>query len=412
MNIKVNRILFGLFIILLHSCQKKIGPEDVPVTSLSLLDSATAVSEKVKPLMEGVYSIRGDISNFGQDMVLKWNGASLSGFSSKNSSYIVLKSGEKNGNLYFEGYWRYAESQQTGLISLTLEKDNGASDLMIGKKPASIKIKGTLWDSKTYFNFEMNYIRPLSVHSKAFYIIGHRCGGRNSDRLPASENSLKMIPLSEQLGANAIETDVQLTKDGVPVLFHDDYLSTRLINETYMIGQIRDYTFAQLRALCTLKDGQKIPTLEEALEVVVDKTNLKLVWLDIKGTDVIKALAPLQTKYMNRALITGKKLDILIGLPDETNFNEYVGLNISQNHPAICELNEDFVRSAQAGFWAPRWSLGLLTDRVKQMQKEGVKTFIWTLDNTQLVKRYLATDEFDGFCTNYPSIVAYEYYSN
>ena len=46
-------------------------------------------------------------------------------------------------------------------------------------------------------------------------------------------------------GANGIETDVQRTKDGVLVLFHDDTLD-RVSDGT---GKLSDYTLKELRKL-------------------------------------------------------------------------------------------------------------------------------------------------------------------
>lgn len=59
----------------------------------------------------------------------------------------------------------------------------------------------------------------------------------------APENTLLSFCLGIYMGANGIETDVQLTKDGVPVLFHDDSL-TRVTGES---GRIADYTYAELQ---------------------------------------------------------------------------------------------------------------------------------------------------------------------
>jgi hypothetical protein len=40
----------------------------------------------------------------------------------------------------------------------------------------------------------------------------------------APENTLSSFFMGAAMGANGIETDIQLTKDGIPVLFHDDSL--------------------------------------------------------------------------------------------------------------------------------------------------------------------------------------------
>ncbi|QAS54716.1 glycerophosphodiester phosphodiesterase [Halobacillus litoralis] len=61
----------------------------------------------------------------------------------------------------------------------------------------------------------------------------------------APENTMPAFELARAAGAEGIETDVQLTKDQIPVLIHDENLR-RTTNGT---GFVQDYTYAQLRLL-------------------------------------------------------------------------------------------------------------------------------------------------------------------
>ena len=68
-------------------------------------------------------------------------------------------------------------------------------------------------------------------------------------------------------GANGIETDIQRTKDGVLVLFHDDTLD----RVTDAKGLIRDYTLEEIKKIkvtgdCTTGFYDRIPTFEEFLD--------------------------------------------------------------------------------------------------------------------------------------------------
>lgn len=74
------------------------------------------------------------------------------------------------------------------------------------------------------------------------------------------ENSLPAFERAAQQGF-AIETDVQMTKDGVLVVFHDDALD-RMTGEH---GALRDKTFNELRALRLAGTDCVIPTFEEFL---------------------------------------------------------------------------------------------------------------------------------------------------
>lgn len=59
------------------------------------------------------------------------------------------------------------------------------------------------------------------------------------------ENTLIALDAARQAGAKYIEVDIQLSADGIPVLFHDRDLQ-RLCQQT---GAIHDYTFSQLENL-------------------------------------------------------------------------------------------------------------------------------------------------------------------
>lgn len=80
----------------------------------------------------------------------------------------------------------------------------------------------------------------------------------------APENTMSAFRLGLEMGANGIETDVQRTKDGVLVLFHDDTLA----RVTGQPGSVKDYTYAQLQEFSVTVHGQsdRIPTLEEFLQ--------------------------------------------------------------------------------------------------------------------------------------------------
>lgn len=72
----------------------------------------------------------------------------------------------------------------------------------------------------------------------------------------APENTMSAFYLGLQMGANAIETDVRKTKDGVLVLFHDHTLER--VTDTK--GVFHDFTHDQLRAMrITGKNPENTP---------------------------------------------------------------------------------------------------------------------------------------------------------
>lgn len=83
----------------------------------------------------------------------------------------------------------------------------------------------------------------------------------------APQNTLPAFRLAVEQGADGVELDVQLTKDGVLVVFHD----ARVDALTDGRGALKDLTYAQVKALdAGVKFGRawrgtRIPTLEEVL---------------------------------------------------------------------------------------------------------------------------------------------------
>ena len=85
----------------------------------------------------------------------------------------------------------------------------------------------------------------------------------------APENTLPAFAMAEKQGADGIELDVQLTKDGELVVIHDEKIDRTSTGK----GFVRDYTLPELRKMsfCNhmeLYSGVKIPTLEEDLDLV------------------------------------------------------------------------------------------------------------------------------------------------
>lgn len=92
--------------------------------------------------------------------------------------------------------------------------------------------------------------------SRSIKILAHR--GLVSRFAP--ENTLASFSAAVFAGADIIETDVQVSADGVPIIFHDDDLF-RMANSS---KKVSDCSFAELQRI-DLGNGQKIPSLEQAL---------------------------------------------------------------------------------------------------------------------------------------------------
>ncbi len=99
-------------------------------------------------------------------------------------------------------------------------------------------------------------------------IIGHRgCAAY------APENTLEAIHTAADMGVEWVELDVKLTKDQVPIIFHDDTLE----RTTDTTGNVADMNYAEIKELDAglwfgeSFIGAKIPTLEQAVDVLIER---------------------------------------------------------------------------------------------------------------------------------------------
>lgn len=111
----------------------------------------------------------------------------------------------------------------------------------------------------------------------------------------APENTFSAFYLGLLQGANGIETDVRLTKDNIPVLFHDDMVN-RVTDGT---GYSSDYTLENLLELNVFKDScaitDKITTFENFLNHFAHR-NITFA-IEIKQTGAEEQVVKLLEKY-------------------------------------------------------------------------------------------------------------------
>jgi glycerophosphoryl diester phosphodiesterase len=112
-----------------------------------------------------------------------------------------------------------------------------------------------------------------------FEIVAHRGA---ADGVP--ENTIAAYRRALELGADAVELDVRLSKDGVPVVFHNFYVD----QNTNASGPIFEYGCLELQGLELrgaredLGDQCRIPTLREVLETFAGRLGLEI---ELKGPE-------------------------------------------------------------------------------------------------------------------------------
>jgi glycerophosphoryl diester phosphodiesterase len=141
----------------------------------------------------------------------------------------------------------------------------------------------------------------------------------------APENTLMAFYKGLELGANGIETDIQLSADGVPVLFHDDTLD-RVTDRT---GPLAELTAAELQAVQVFcpdfpEKKDTICTFEEFLRHFGWRDLTFAIELKVEG--VAEEVADLIRKYgiEEKAIVTSFKFDyIKAQSPDQFRKNNH-----------------------------------------------------------------------------------------
>jgi glycerophosphoryl diester phosphodiesterase len=114
--------------------------------------------------------------------------------------------------------------------------------------------------------YAANLMGPLRAPGEAAFVAAHR-----GDRAAAPENTVPAFESAVRSGSDFLETDVQLTVDGYPVLMHDSSVD-RTTNGT---GNVADLTLAELRTLDAGSwyseefAGIHVPLFDEFLDILV-----------------------------------------------------------------------------------------------------------------------------------------------
>ncbi len=161
------------------------------------------------------------------------------------------------------------------------------------------------------------------------WLYAHR--GLHDNGGEAPENSMLAFCKAVEAGYG-IELDVQLTKDKVPVVFHDFTLKRVCGVE----GKVKDFTYEELQQFHLCKSNETIPRFEDVLKIVDGKVPL-IVEHKIEGTDI--AVCPIVD-----ALLRDYK-----GLYCMESFNPLGVYWYRKNHKEVVrgQLSQDFSKGEE-----------------------------------------------------------------
>ena len=129
---------------------------------------------------------------------------------------------------------------------------------------------------------------PSPFDSESFFsskIYGHRgcCGIDNID-----QGSLKAFEFAYNSGANGIECDIRLTKDGIPIIVHDYHMRNvtyyNLYDKSLPSPNFHELTLKEIKSL-SLKHNAKVITLAELIQFMKTHKYTKQYMDNLDKTD-------------------------------------------------------------------------------------------------------------------------------
>lgn len=221
--------------------------------------------------------------------------------------------------------------------------------------------------------------------------IAHR--GASGDH---PENTLLAFREALKLGANWLELDVHLSKDGEVVVIHDEQLDRTSSGH----GRVGECSLAVLRTY-DAGQGEKIPLLREVLELLDEETVLNV---ELKGAGSAEPTARLLNELFEQGRLTADNL--LISSLDVQELRSFRSLQPDLRMAAVLDRQpEDLWR------WVEElnlWSLHVETDLAKEdlideAHRRGLRLFVFTVNCKADMIRLKALG-VDGIFTDYPDL--------
>lgn len=240
--------------------------------------------------------------------------------------------------------------------------------------------------------------------------LGHRGTGPTREGRPFPENSISAFLAAMDEGADGVELDLEITKDGRLIIMHDDTLD----RTTNCSGCVSEMTFDEIRA-CRLVDGdgmvtdQRPPTLVEAY-TAVGGTGLVNVELKVFGSEC-------QTDTTGPEELVAAALDAvtLIGGEGRTIFSSFdetaaglVKTTRPDYYSALISLEsrpEDVEAAVALNQDAIHPSLIVTADTVQAALDADLQVNVWVPNSAELMEAQIDKGS-TGILTDNPAILA------
>ncbi len=216
--------------------------------------------------------------------------------------------------------------------------------------------------------------------------IGHR-GAKAYE----PENTIRSFKKAIELGVDAVELDVRRTKDDIIVVIHDADVGKTTNGE----GFVNELTLQEITQFVTEK-GDKIPTLEEALDFLNKKVKI-LIELKETGFEN-KMLSLIHEKGLENDTIVVSFLEEALKKVRQLDNEIETGL-IYVRHKNPIEAALELKASYLLSFY--RFTH---TSNVQKAHQKGLKVIVWTINKREEVSDYVKKG-VDGIASDRPDIL-------
>ena len=224
-------------------------------------------------------------------------------------------------------------------------------------------------------------------------VMAHRGGS-----LEAPENTIESFKYAIEIGSDIIETDIQLSSDGVPYIFHDDDLKRIPGIEK----NFNDLLASEIDELNIFGDF-KIPTLEETLKQFPD-TKFQI---DFKTDEVVDPAIEIINKFPHIkknlcvASFSSRRLQKIKSKLTDVTYSmgphEVLKLLLKSFGIYRGEVGGDCLQIP-----IYRYGIKIVTKRfVDFCKRENIKISVWTINSTEEMD-YLIDLDVDGIITDKP----------
>ena len=213
-----------------------------------------------------------------------------------------------------------------------------------------------------------------TASTKRMLVCGHR-----GDRVRTPEQTMPAFVEAVRAGADAIELDVQWTKDQRMVLMHDRTVD----RTTWSTGTVTDMTYAEIRDSDAGSwfgpqfRGTQVPALEEVLAFTARYRRL-LINVEIKNPQLTEAQAGACLDALDAAGVAHRTIVSSFDPPALAIFRSVDSQGrVSSgliSHGAANTLEQ--IQESGGTYYMPRWWT-LTRSRVNELNAAGIKVWVW-----------------------------------